>query len=558
MKYFKIIFSLLAVSLMFSSCQDDDLGLEAMLAPSNMVVNTDISTDGSGVVEFMVSADNAFTYQFNFGDGTTGTSQDGSFTKRFNKNGLNTYLVTVVAYGKGGISSSKLVEVEVESDFSDPATKQFLTGGSTKTWYVAAFQPGHLGVGPNSGENFNNPVYYTAGTFEKAGSDASSCFYTDELIFSTTGEDNFTYVLDNNGAAQDNPGRTFFNGDYVGQFGGPTGDGDQCIEFDTGGQKTVTLAPASSGVSSSTGTQIEFSNDGFMSYYIGASTYEVLSIDDNNMYVRAVMGNNPDLAWYLKFTTTSYADQQTDGDGGDAEEAATFTSQFQEILWSDEFDGDALDTANWNYEIGNGDNGWGNGEAQYYTDSPDNVKVQDGNLVITAKRESESGFDFTSARITTKDNFEFTYGRVEVRAKLPAGEGTWPAIWMLGEAWPEESWPGVGEMDIMEFAGNQPNRISSALHFPGNSGGNPIVGDVTNVEDATTEFHIYEVEWTEDKISFFMDGVAHLEFDNDDSVPFQKDFYLLLNVAMGGSFGGAIAGDFQESSMEIDYVKVYQ
>lgn len=556
MKYFKIIFSLLAVSLMFSSCQDDDLGLEAMLVPSNIIVNTDISTDGSGIVEFMVSADNAFTYQFNFGDGTTGTSQDGSITKRFNKNGLNTYLVTVVAYGKGGISSSKLVEVEVESDFSDPNTKQFLTGGSTKTWYVAAFQPGHLGVGPNSGENFNNPVYYTAAPFEKAGSDANSCFYTDELTFSTTGEDNFTYVLDNNGAAQDNPGRTFFNVDYVGQFGGPTGSGDQCIEFDTGGQKTVTMAPASSGISSSTGTQIEFSNDGFMSYYIGASTYEILSIDDSSMYVRAVMGNNPDLAWYLKFTTTSYAEQQTAGSGGEEEQA--FTSQFQEILWSDEFEGDALDTANWNYEIGNGDNGWGNGEAQYYTDSPDNVKVQDGNLVITAKRESESGFDFTSARITTKDNFEFTYGRVEVRAKLPAGGGTWPAIWMLGEAWPEESWPGVGEMDIMEFAGNQPNRISSALHFPGNSGGNPIVGDVTTVEDATTEFHIYEVEWTEDKISFFMDGVAHLEFDNDDSTPFQKDFYLLLNVAMGGSFGGAIADDFQESSMEIDYVKVYQ
>ena len=556
MKYFKIIFSFLAIALMFSSCQDDDLGLESMAVPSNIVVNTDISTDGSGIVMFNVSADNALTYKFNFGDGTTGTSLDGTFEKRFSRNGLNTYLVTVVAYGTGGVSSSKLIEVEVESDFSDPETKQFLTGGSSKTWYVASFQPGHLGVGPSSGDNFNNPSYYAAAPFEKAADDASSCFYTDELTFSTTGENNFTYVLDNNGASEADPGRTFFNVDFVGQFGGPSGSGDQCIEFDTGGQKNVTMAPATSGIEASTGTQIEFTGGGFMSYYIGTSTYEILSIDNNSMYVRAIPGSNPDLAWYLKFTTTPYAQQQAGG-GGDGEEEEGFVSQFQDLLWSDEFEGDALDTANWNYEIGN-NNGWGNGESQYYTDSQDNVKVQDGNLVITAKREAESGFDFTSARITTKDKVEFTYGRVEVRAKLPAGGGTWPAIWMLGEAWPEESWPGVGEMDIMEWVGNQPNRVSSALHFPGNSGGNAIVGDVTDVQDAATEFHVYEVEWTEDKITFLMDGVAHLEFDNEETTPFQDDFYLLLNIAMGGTLGGTIADDFQQSSMEIDYVKVYQ
>lgn len=553
---------MLAIAFLFSSCQDDDLGLEAMMVPSNIVVNTDISTDGSGIVEFTVSADNAISYQFNFGDGTTGSSLDGKITKRFSKNGLNTYLVNVVAYGKGGISSSKAIEIDVQSDFSDPTTKQFLTGGSSKKWYVAAYLPGHLGVGPSSGDGSDTPIYYQAAPFEKGGADASSCFYTDVLTYSTTGEDNLTYTLDNNGL-------TFFNVDYVGQFGGPTGSGDQCIAFETGGAKNASLSPATSGIANSTGTQIDYSDGGFMSYYIGASSYEILSIDEDNMYVRAIMGNNPALAWYLKFTTLTYDLQasagsdngggDTDGgtDGGDTDGYQNTDSQFQTVLWADEFNGDALDTANWNYEIGN-NNGWGNGEAQYYTDSEENVKVQDGNLVITAKRESQSGFDFTSARITTKDKFEFKYGRVEVRAKLPAGSGTWPAIWMLGANFPEEAWPGVGEMDIMEWVGNQPNRVSSALHFPGNSGGNAIVGDVTDVTSAATEFHVYEVEWTADKITFLMDGVAHLEFDNSASTPFQEEFFLILNIAMGGTLGGTIGADFQQSTMDIDYVKVYQ
>ncbi len=544
MKYFKIIFSLLVVSLMFSSCQEDDLQLENMTVPSNIVVNTDISTDGSGIVVFEVTADNAFTYQFNFGDGTTGTSLDGTYTKRFTRNGLNTYLITVVAYGKGGISSSRSVEVEVQSDFSDPDTKQFLTGGSSKTWYVAAFLPGHLGVGPTFDENFDNPSYYTAAPFEKAGAEASSCFYTDELTFSTTGEDNLTYTQNNNGA-------TFFNADFVGEFGGPTGSGDQCIEYDTGGQKTVSLAPASSGIESSTGTQIEFSDNGFMSYYIGSSSYEILSIDENSMYVRAVMGNNPDLAWYLKFTTTPY-DQQEEGGG---EEQETFQTEYENLIWETDFEGaTSLDTEIWNYEIGNND-GWGNGEAQYYTEN--NTSIVDGKLLITAKKESESGFDYTSSRITTQDNFEFTYGRVEVRAKLPQGGGTWPAIWMLGSDFDEVGWPETGEIDIMEQKGNDPNSIHGTLHYPGASGGNAN-SEVTTIENPSSEFHTYSMEWSEERIVFLVDGEVYHTYENSADSPFNKDFFLILNVAMGGTFGGEIASDFTEATLEIDYVKVYQ
>lgn len=544
MKNFKIIFSLLAIALLFTSCQEDDLGLETMLVPSNIVVDTQISTDGSGIVLFNISADNAITYKFNFGDGTTGTTLDGTYTKRFSRNGLNTYVVTAIAYGKGGISSSKTIEIDVQSDFSDPETKQFLTGGNSKKWYVAAYLPAHLGVGPTSGENFNNPSYYTAAPFEKDDSEdgnASACFYTDVLTFSTTGEENLTFMLNNNG-------RTFFNVDYVGQFGGPTGSGDQCVEFDTSGEKNATLSPATSGITNSTGTQIDFSNGGFMSYYIGASSYEILSIDDNNIYVRAVMGNNPDLAWYLKFTTLSYDMQNAETDTG-------FQSDFDTLKWESNFESSTtLDTDTWNYEIGNND-GWGNNEAQYYTD--ENTSIVGGNLLITAKRESESGFDFTSSRITTQDKFEFTYGRIEARAKLPEGAGTWPAIWMLGSNFDEVGWPASGEIDIMEHAGNNQNTIHGTLHYQGNSGGNAD-GDTTLIENASSEFHIYTVEWSTERIWFLVDGEVYHMYENNPDSPFNKDFFIILNVAMGGTFGGEIDPAFQESSMEIDYIKVYQ
>ncbi len=548
MKYFKIILSILAIAFLFSSCQDDDLGLESMMVPSNIVVNTDISTDGSGIVVFNVSADNAISYQFNFGDGTTGSTLDGTYTKRFSKNGLNTYLVNVIAYGKGGISSSKAIEIDVQSDFSDPETKQFLTGGSSKKWYVAAYLPGHLGVGPSSGDGFDSPIYYQAAPFEKAGADASSCFYTDVLTYSTTGEDNLTYVLNNSGL-------TFFNVDYVGQFGGPTGSGDQCIAFDTSGAKNATLSPSTSGIVNSTGTQIDYSNAGFMSYYIGASSYEILSIDENNMYVRAIMGNNPALAWYLKFTTLTYEEQENAGNGTGGGGEQGFETEYTNLVFSDEFNVNGVpDPEVWTFEIGN-NNGWGNNEKQYYTE--DNAVVTGGNLVITAKAESINGFNYSSSRIITKDKIEFTYGRIETRAKMPTGKGTWPAIWSLGANIDEVTWPENGEIDIVEHIGNNQNTIYGTLHYPGRSGGNAD-GGTTVIENASTEFHIYTVEWSPERIWFFVDGERYHTFENTPDSPFNLDFFFIMNVAMGGDFGGEIASDFNQSVMEVDYIRLYQ
>ena len=157
----------------------------------------------------------------------------------------------------------------------------------------------------------------------------------------------------------------------------------------------------------------------------------------------------------------------------------------------------------------------------------------------------------------SKDKFDFQYGRVEVRAKLPEGGGTWPAIWMLGANIDEVSWPFCGEIDIMEHKGNNQNRIYGSLHYPGNSGGNSNT-DSVSVPNVSTEFHNYEVEWTESSINFFVDGEQYHTFSNNSNVPFNQEFFFILNVAMGGDFGGSIDPLFEQSSMEIDYIRVYQ
>ncbi|MDT0690830.1 family 16 glycosylhydrolase [Salegentibacter sp. F188] len=540
---------LLSLLFVLNSCEEEDYDIGEITTPTNLTVETEVlgvteempDGDGSGAVTFNASADNAITYKFIYGDGFEEVSYDGTTTHNFNENGVNDYTVTVIASGTGGVSSNLTTTVTVFSDFSDPETKQLLTGGSSKTWYVAAAQPAHLGVGPASGgaPDLFTPVYYAAAPFEKAGADVSSCLYEGELTFSLEGEE----IIYN----QNNMGSTFFNASYGADFGG-SGAEDQCLEYDTSGPKAVSLSPATSGIpeDNSTGTVINIAGGGFMSYYFGASSYEVLSIDENTMHVRGVMGNDPSLAWYLKFTTSQGAEEP--------EEPEEFETEFEELTWSQEFD-EPLDTELWNFETGNGENGWGNEEAQYYTE--DNAEVVDGNLVITARAEEMNGFDYTSSRITTQDNFEFTYGRVEARAKLPEGAGTWPAIWLLGADIAEVGWPETGEIDIMEHVGNQQNTIHGTLHYPGRSAGNAD-GDSILVENVSSEFHTYTMEWSSERIVFLVDGVVYHTYQNNPDSPFNKDFFLILNVAMGGTFGGEIAEDFEESSMEIDYIRVYQ
>ncbi|RYY36190.1 MAG: glycosyl hydrolase family protein [Sphingobacteriaceae bacterium] len=227
------------------------------------------------------------------------------------------------------------------------------------------------------------------------------------------------------------------------------------------------------------------------------------------------------------------------------------------LKWSDEFNTPgAPDPAKWGYDLGTGDGGWGNQEQQYYTNRPENVVVADGVLKIMLKKESFMGSNYTSARLLSRGKFDFTYGTLEVKAKLTTGGGTWPAIWMLGSNFTQVGWPACGEIDVMEYKGNEPNKIHSTLHYPGRSGGNADTKSTTTT-NAATEFHIYKAQWTAASIIFSIDDKVHFTFPNNNTVPFNHDFFIILNVAMGGTFGGAVDPNFNNTSMEIDYVRVY-
>jgi len=550
MKNLKRYILFFASLLILAGCQNDDTPFGDIKTPTNLVVDYTIAGqdqgenlhgDGSGIVNFKAKATNAISYKYIFSDGTNFSSPSGELRKRFNTNGVNVYNVTVVANGTGGVSSSQSFDITVYSIFDDPIAKQFLTGGSSKKWYFSASEPGHLGVGPNNDDITQNfrPAYYGAQPFEKAGSPNSSCLYDNELIFSLDG-DLIKYQLNNGG-------KTFFNNAFTAQFGG-SGPDDLCLNYNSSAIKTVTLSPSESVLvttnpTETTETAMTFSDGGFMGYYINQSTYEILSITENRMVVRAVMGGNPALAWYHTFTTTKPVQ------GGD-------DPDFDNLVWSDEFDVDgAPNPANWGYDLGAG--GWGNGEAQYYTDSNQNIKVEGGFLKITARKQNFSGSQYTSSRILSKGKKDFKYGRFEIKAKLAPGGGTWPAIWMLGANFPNTPWPDAGEIDIMEYVGNNPNTVHGTLHYPGHSGGNGPTRSTT-VANAETEFHVYSITWSATSIKFAVDGNVFHSFVNTPDTPFNANFFFILNVAMGGTLGGTIDPAFTQSTMEVDYVRVYQ
>lgn len=225
------------------------------------------------------------------------------------------------------------------------------------------------------------------------------------------------------------------------------------------------------------------------------------------------------------------------------------------LVWADEFEiNGAPSPTNWTFETGGG--GWGNNELQYYTNRSQNATVSGGVLRITAIKENYSGSAYTSARLVTKDKFDFKYGRVEVRAKLPVGKGTWPAIWMLGTDINSVGWPACGEIDIMEHVGNDQNKIHSTLHYPGRSGGNGVTNTIMN-PTASTAFHVYTLEWTAASIKVYMDDQLYFNATNTEAIPFNKNFFMILNVAMGGNFGGAVDPAFTSSTLEIDYIRVF-
>ena len=240
-------------------------------------------------------------------------------------------------------------------------------------------------------------------------------------------------------------------------------------------------------------------------------------------------------------------------------------AQFKELVMSDEFDTDGvLNSAIWGYDIGVGINGWGNQELQYYTDRPENIIVQNGVLIITAKEESFKGSNYTSARILTKGKFEQKYGRFEARIRLPHGKGLWPAFWMLGADIDTNPWPACGEIDIMENAGSKPTEVSGAVHGPGYSGGSPILKKYNLENDRfDTGFHIFGIEWGPKYINYYVDDVLYNQITPEDVTGewvFDKGpFYILMNVAVGGLFDGPPnAETVFPQTMLVDYVRVYK
>ncbi len=234
------------------------------------------------------------------------------------------------------------------------------------------------------------------------------------------------------------------------------------------------------------------------------------------------------------------------------------------LVWGDEFNYEGLpDSTKWNYDIG-GD-GWGNHELEFYTARRlENARVKNGNLIIEARKEKWGAMNYTSARLITKGKGDWKYGRVVVSAKLPAGNGTWPAIWMLGSTTPLK-WPDDGEIDIMEHVGFDPGMIHASVHCKKY---NHVIHTqktaITSVPGFDTGFHIYALEWSADSLSIFVDERKYFTFTNEHSGyaawPFDQPMHLLLNIAVGGDWGGqkGINDSIFPQQMLINYVRIYQ
>jgi beta-glucanase (GH16 family) len=244
-----------------------------------------------------------------------------------------------------------------------------------------------------------------------------------------------------------------------------------------------------------------------------------------------------------------------------------YESLVYDLVWSDEFNGDTLDLDKWSYEIN--DDGGGNNELQYYTDQ--NTSFNNGILSITARYEDYGSRDYTSSRIVTKYKAQWTYGIFEARIKLPSGLGTWPAFWMMPSSSRYGGWPDSGELDIMEHVGYDENVIHGTVHTEAfnHKINTQVGGSYYELTDVTTEFHVYKVEWLPDMINYYVDGIHYFTFDptsetpwcvGSEEWPFDGDFFLILNLAVGGAWGGIEGVDPLDypTAMEVDYVRVYQ
>ena len=484
--------------------------------------NSNESGDGTGRVNFTASATNAVKYSFRFGDGATKESSTGSVEHTYTKIGTHQYNTRVLAYSSTNdyISSDKSISVLVSPE-SDQELVKLLAGDSEKTWKINAAFDAHFA---NGSSDHRYPSYFEAEAFSKN----NAGFYDDEYTFNING----TYTHKTNGDVYGKASHLKNDFGDTGQSQNADGEIEKYVKANYSDSYFV--------YKSDNENMLEFLSQSFIGFYVGEKKFTIECHDGNNLLLRTVDNNST--AWYVWLT-----DQQV----------STTPSKdiFNDLVWSDEFSYNGkLDSDKWVYEIRDQ---WYNEELQATTDRLDNIVVENGVLKIIAKRESYNGKQFTSGRVKTNKKFDFTYGRVDIRAKLPGKKGTWPALWLLGSNYDQIDWPKCGELDIMEHAGNRLNKIQATAHHPDNYGSGD--GGKTNAyNDVSTEFHIYSVVWTEKAITFLIEDEPFHIVGNACSLPYNWNFFVIVNIAMGGTFGGNVPSDFSSDIIEVDYVRVYQ
>lgn len=290
------------------------------------------------------------------------------------------------------------------------------------------------------------------------------------------------------------------------------------------------------------------------------STYIEYSYQESSIYTVVVKAVNSE-GRFLRYEDEVIIDF---GDIQNLHEGYTTPLSYDgmELVFSQEFDIPTLDGSIWTYEIGNGCPqicGWGNNEWQYYKSQ--NTTIENGLLTIQAKNESFEQSNYTSSRIISKGNFAFQYGRVDIRARMPNGQGIWPALWLLGSNISEVSWPSCGEIDIMEMVGNQASTTFGTAHWSHDGSHASHGGSTKNIEDLDQEFHVYSIEWTQQSIKwFFDDNVYHsLNITGLEFTEFHQPYFMIMNIAVGGNWPGYPNPNTEfPTAMDVDYIRVFQ
>jgi hypothetical protein len=498
------------------------------IIPTNLSVNITIegsssenpNGDGSGLVKFSASATNAVSYSYRFGTGDSKTAT-GPVEFTYTDIGTKTYNVKVFAYSSTNnfISIDKAVTVYVKPA-SEQTLLELLAGSSEKTWKINAAQDAHFS---NGSVDKNYPTWWEAYSFSKS----DSGFYDDEHTFNVNGT--YTHKTNNTVFGKG----VYLNSDF-GTNSSTNSDGD--IEnYPLDNYETTFSAKKEDGAD-----KLEFNDKGFIGFYTGTHSYTIECSDENNIFIRTV--DDQDRAWYLWLTSETVSEIPS-------------KDQFTNLIWSDEFDyTGAINPDKWTHEVREQ---WYNNEEQSTTNLLENSKVEDGKLKITAIKKANG--DYTSARIRTYKKLDFTYGRIDIKAKMPSKtNGVWPAIWLLGSNYESIDWPACGEIDIQEYAHTNNFNVQSTVHQPDGYAGQGDSNVTYDYSDIDEKFHLYSLVWTKEALTFYVDDKPHHIVGNSCALPFNWDFYLILNFAMGGDMGGDIDSGFTSDSMEIDYVKVYQ